>query len=354
MPGCQPRLHLPYDQWPAEDQRLWERAVNNDDPFGDAAGAHLATASRKTYLFAWRRFLGFLALEEPAALDTAPAERLTMERVRRFASHLAETNLPQSLATQVDGLYKAARIMMPEGDWTWLKAIKARLSAVPPERGPTRPVITSLPLLNLGLGIMDERRPMPGGRLRLVDAVRYRDGLMIALLAFMPIRRRNVAAIEIGRHFVREGDGWCLLLPAVETKSKRADEFEIPELLKPYVAIYLDAVRPRLLRGGVCSALWISRKGGPLSYSAIWFVMARHSIAGLGMHVAPHHARNAAVTTWAVAKPAEIHVSRDLLSHASVSTTGGYNLARGIEASRTYAQLIAKSYRARHARGDRG
>src|SRR6195256_3348156 len=99
MPGRQPRLHLPYGQWPVEDRRLWERAVSGDDPFGDAAGAHLAEASRKAYLFAWRRFLGFLAIEEPAALDTAPAERLTMERVRRFASPLAETNIPPSLAT---------------------------------------------------------------------------------------------------------------------------------------------------------------------------------------------------------------------------------------------------------------
>jgi hypothetical protein len=31
-------------------------------------------------MFAWRRFLGFLALEEPSALEAAPAERLTFER----------------------------------------------------------------------------------------------------------------------------------------------------------------------------------------------------------------------------------------------------------------------------------
>jgi hypothetical protein len=39
------------------------------------------------------------------------------------------------------------------------------------------------------------------------DAVRYRDGFMIALLAFIPIRPKNLAALEIGRHLVREGDG---------------------------------------------------------------------------------------------------------------------------------------------------
>src|SRR4051812_20230057 len=100
MPGRPPRLHLPYGLWPAEDQCLWERAVIDDDPFGDAAGAHLAMASRQAYLGAWRRFLGFLAIAEPMALATAPDQRLTLERVQRFASHLAATNLPQSVAAQ--------------------------------------------------------------------------------------------------------------------------------------------------------------------------------------------------------------------------------------------------------------
>ena len=53
-------------------------------PFADAAGARLAKASQHDYLFAWRRFLGFLAIHEPTALELAPAERLTIDRVRAF------------------------------------------------------------------------------------------------------------------------------------------------------------------------------------------------------------------------------------------------------------------------------
>jgi hypothetical protein len=97
MPGFQPRLHLPYGDWPAEDQRLWQEAVaGGDDPFAQGAGAHLAASSQKRYLFGWRRWLGFLKLEDVAALDLLPAERMTMERVRKFAAHLAKTNLPPS------------------------------------------------------------------------------------------------------------------------------------------------------------------------------------------------------------------------------------------------------------------
>ena len=94
MRGLPPRLHLPFGQWPAADQRLWPHAMDsNDDPFCDAPGARLAQATRDKYRFGWRRFLGFLAISEPLALGADPAERLTIARVRSYVSHLAETKL---------------------------------------------------------------------------------------------------------------------------------------------------------------------------------------------------------------------------------------------------------------------
>jgi len=343
MPGSKPRLHLPYGQWPVEDRRLWEGTVSGDDPFSNAAGTHLAAASRKAYIMAWRRFLGFLAIEEPAALDIATAERITMARVREFATHLAATNLPQSVAAQVDMLYKAARIMMPERDWTWLKNIKARLYAAAPARSSAKPVITSLQLLDLGQQLMDETKPKSGVAIRLSDAVHYRDGLMIALLAFIPIRRKNVAALEIGRHLIRERDTWFIILPDYETKTGSGAEFVVPGVLGPYLSIYLDAIRPRLLGRATCNALWVSRTGEKLAYGAIGNIVAGHSARRLGLRITPHDARDAAATTWAIAMPAQIGIARDLLAHADLrTTTKHYNRARGVEASRANAETIAK------------
>ena len=142
MPGAEPRLYLPYRRWPADDRLLWERAMGSDDPFTNAAGACLAKASQHSYLFGWRRFLGFLAINEPTALELLPSERPTIERVRAFVSHLAETNTPRSVANQVQMFYLAARLMMPERDWIWLKAVKARLFAAAPANaanGPSSP-----------------------------------------------------------------------------------------------------------------------------------------------------------------------------------------------------------------------
>jgi integrase/recombinase XerD len=168
---------------------------------------------------------------EPTAFDVTPTERLTIERVRVLVHHLAETNAPRSVAAQIGWLYGAARLMMPDLDWVWLRTVKARLHAAAPAVARKGPVITSVQLLGLGQQLMDESQPSLSTQISLADAVRYRDGLMIALLAFVPLRRKNIAAIEIGRHLVREGDGWFIIIPREETKTGTSIEFAVPELL---------------------------------------------------------------------------------------------------------------------------
>jgi hypothetical protein len=59
--------------------------------------------------------------------------------------------------------------------------------------------------------------------------------------------------------------------------------------------------------------------------------------------VTPHDARDAAATFWAIVAPGQIGVARDLLAHDRLRTTNKYyNRAKGIEASRLQARLIAK------------
>jgi integrase len=352
MPGPPPRLHLPYAQWPSADRLLWERGNGrDDDPFANAPGARLSKASLHNYHFAWRRWLGFLAIHEPAALELAPAERLTIERVRAFTAHLTETNIPRSVAGVVDGVYKAARVMMPEREWTWLKAVKARLYRAAPASAPAGPVITSLQLLDLGLQLMDGSKPTPGTPISKDDAARYHDGLMIALLAFIPPRRKNLAALEIGRHLVREGDSWFIIIPREEMKTRKSAEYPVPEFLEQYLATYLDIVRPQMLRDPTCAALWLNSRGGALAYAKIGDIISYHSMTRLGVHITAHDVRDAAATTWAIFKPEQIGVARDLLGHSDLRTTTKYYIrARGIEVSRAHNQLIAAIRRKRHGR----
>jgi integrase len=341
MRGRKPRLHLPYVQWP------WERAIGTNDPFADAAGGRFAKSSQYNYLMAWRRFLGLLAIHDPTALELAPMERVTVERVRSFAAHLAESNNAQSVASKVAALYQAARVMMPACDWSWLKAMKARLRKAASGSASAGPVITSVQLLDLGQQLMDESKPTAGTVISMDDAILYRDGFMFAFVAFVPIRPRNLTALEIGRHLVQEGDRWFVIIPGEEAKTGTPIEFPVPEILGPYLAIYLDSIRPRMLRRPSCTALWLSSQGGgPLSYGSVAYAFRRHSISRIGFRISPHDARDAAATTWALFAPHNIGVARDLLAHRNLSTTiRHYNRARGIEASRAHCQVIARMRR---------
>lgn len=347
MPGPRPKLHLPFAHWPPTDRRLWHDAARTDDPFSDAAGTHLAKTTLHRLWMGWRRFLGFLAITEAMALEITPVERLTIQRVRRFAGHLAETNTPHSVAIQMDALYGAARAMMPEQDWSWLRSVKARLYSAAGRKSPSGPVITSVQLVDLGEQLMNESKIVPGTPVKMADAIRYRDGLMIAVLGFIPARHKNFAAIQIGRDLVREGEKWFIAIPPEDTKTKIPLDFEVPKLLQPHLERYIDHVRPRMLRRPACNALWVSAKGGALSYSAVGPVFTRHTTRRLGIRITPHDARDAAATTWAIAAPDQIGVARDLLTHSDLRTTRHYNRARGIEASRTHAQLLAKICRRR-------
>lgn len=340
------RLNLPFNLWPIADRQLWQNATDDSDPLGDAAGARLSPASKKQYFFAWRRYLGFIAIVDPAALDLSPNQRLGKVRVQAFAKHLAETNIPRSVAIQVDALYKAARIMLPESDLGWLKSMKARLHAAAPAQRSSGPVITSLQILEVGLSLMDENRPDDLKRIRLVQAQNYRDGLIIALLAFAPLRRRNIASLEIGRHLIGEGANRYIVIPAIETKTRVSIEFAFPALLVPYLEIYLTMLRPRMLRVLPCQALWVSPRGGALGYPAFGEIVSRHTLRRLGIRLSTHGTRHAAATTWAISNPKEIAVASDLLSHRDRKTTQAhYNRAQGVEASRAYAAIMRSKRR---------
>ncbi len=348
MPGPQPRLHLPLADWPEADRRMWDSAVKNDDPFSEAFGGRLAKPTQHKYWMGWRRFLGFLAITEPDALEISLPERLSTERVRRYAKHLGQTNTPHSVAIQIDSFYGAVRTMMSEVDWSWLRNIKTRLYAAAPRGNSVRPVITSVQLADLGQQLMEESKPAVNMPITMADAIRYRDGLMIALLAHVPLRHKNFAALEIDRDVIKEDGNWLIAIPPQETKTKTYIDFQVPEDIQHQFSTYVNNVRPRMLRQPRCKALWLSPKGGALSYSAIGPVVTRHTTKRLGIRITPHDARDAAATTWAIAAPEQIGVARDLLGHSDLRpTTKYYNRAKGIEASRAHGRLIARLRRNR-------
>jgi hypothetical protein len=114
-------------------------------------------------------------------------------------------------------------------------------------------------LLELGVQLMDESEPVAGVPISKDDAVLYRDGLMIALLAFIPLRRKNLVSLEIGRHLVQEGDAWFVIIPHNETKTGKPIDFLFTThvMQRPQTGLFRRPIRSALpaicLRTAICA-----------------------------------------------------------------------------------------------------
>src|SRR5689334_17839843 len=108
--------HLPVDQWPDVDREAFRIAYEPGDIFDGTggAGAHLAEGTRKMIQTAYRRWLGFLQEFYPDHLLMAPADRVTLERMRVFVQHLSSEVRPTTVAHVIYNVCYAARLISPE------------------------------------------------------------------------------------------------------------------------------------------------------------------------------------------------------------------------------------------------
>src|SRR5918996_3151375 len=212
-----------------------------------------------------------------------------------------------------------------------------------------------------GLGAVRARYPadgrLRGGRNRPYVAIRYRDGLLIALLIACPMRLKNLANLVIGQHLVFDGCAYWLKLSAAETKTGRPYVAAVPLELTPYIDGWLQVHRARLqlmARGGrqVGGHLWLNRYGRPMRSAAIPQQIEARTKHAFGKHVWPHLFRDCAVTELVDCAPEEIGIAPDLLGHADLQTTKKYYIqAVGMKAHARVQEVIAARRRAAAGRG---
>ena len=178
---------------------------------------------------------------------------------------------------------------------------------------------------------------------RIARACQVRNGLMVALLALCPIRRKNFAALEIGRSFVEIRGTWWIVLSASETKERRADERPVTELLTPVIDSYLGRYRPVLVRSDrPASALWLSAQDGtPIADKYLADVIRMTTLRTVGVAVSPHLFRASGATTVAVHRGDNPHLASALLHHTHPSVTiAHYNRATSLSAAENFRQVI--------------
>jgi hypothetical protein len=238
----------------------------------------------------------------------------------------------------------------PDEDWRWLAELWMRLGRraepVANKRHRLRP---ARDLVDLGRRMMTSAEQETGwsGRQR---AVHYRDGLMIALMAYRPLRLKNFTSIVLGVHLVQQSGGWWLQFPACGMKAKRPYEVAFPAALVPELDHYLAVHRKVLLAGesGRLSpgtdALWVSEVGTMLEKGALASRIRKQTREAFGASLPPHWFRDAAATSIAVEDPRHVRDAHHILGNTLAMTEKFYNQARTLAASRRH-QAMLKAHR---------
>jgi hypothetical protein len=194
-------------------------------------------------------------------------------------------------------------------------------------------------------------------------ATQFRDGLMVALLALRPLRRRNFCSIEIGRHLTQRAGAYWLLFERDETKTKKQPiEEPFPPVLVPALERYLTHYRPWLCKQTsnrdprypfrpAGRHLWASKTGSPLSPEAFYKGLRKRTTARFGRALFPHLFRDCAATTIAVRDPAHVRIIISVLGYTDIRTSERfYNHAQGLEATRKLQDEILALRRAAESR----
>lgn len=313
-------------QWPEQDRTLWLARTAPchalDIPH---YGQRLSLASLASIERAYGRYLCFLDQTDQLDPLAGPASRVSPRLVGAFLRHLRELDyMPQTLVVALSGVRSAVRIMAPELDTSWIwQPDGVPISGWLRGRRKTFDVPRTAELFQWGVTLMDE-----SGRLAGHHAwVAYRDGLMIALLAARPLRRRTFAGLKIGEHLVKADGYWHLQLAPADMKNRRALEFDVPAMLQSRVDRYLTEIRPRLLRGPDTDAMWIAAHGRPMALTAVGLMIRVRALKRFGVEFGPHRFRHALGTTAPIVDPANPGVAASVLGIGARMVEMHYNRA---------------------------
>jgi integrase/recombinase XerD len=343
--GCCPeRACRRVEFWPEMDRALWLAALVPGDLLSMVgARSNYRPISNRKVERGYGRWLTFLELA--GFLDWGPpGQRITPAAVQAYVADLRRLgNASQTVLARLQELYEAALVMDSQTNWIWIRRIAARVRAVHvPARDKRSKMVHTQDLVDLGFQLMARAEARPDRRRA---PLLFRDGLLVALVSLLPLRRRNVTGLEIGQHLFKIRGEWQVLLREDETKAKILLEYPWPEELVEALGRYLGHHR-LLLCGGAdraasTKALWITCKGAPMASDTIYGQLVKRTKAAFGKSINPHLFRDIAATTQAHFDPEHIRSAAQLLGHRSFATTEKYYVqAQTVLAARRYQQSI--------------
>ncbi|WP_158292389.1 site-specific integrase [Paracraurococcus ruber] len=334
-------------EWPIIDQQLWQAGLAPRDQFdGPAYAEDRQPMTIRNAMRSHGRFMAVLAAQSLLDPTVPPAARVTPANARIFLTALqAKGNTNNSIVTRFFDLQAALKIMHPELDFSWLtspggNSLRSLLPATQRHIDP----IDSADLLVWGHALMEDAlRCKPATR-----RTRYRNGLLIALLAVLAPRLRSVAALRLERQVIAHGDGYRLIFTAVDVKNKRHIEYAVPDELVPHVEHYLTVERVELLGDRRHDGFWVNRNGEMLGARGIEGVIRRAARTRFGKAFGTHSFRHSLATTAARMDPSNPGLAAAILAISEAVVGTHYNRARQEEAAEAHVALVEQARQKTH------
>jgi site-specific recombinase XerD len=320
---------LPVLAWPGADRSAWIEAQSEDDDLlaERKPAAKLRLSSRELYCRCYGIWLAWLRSEGLLDADARPEERVT--RARLVAYLQAERVLGNGARTLVNHAVSLSRmfeILAPHEDWSWTLPMIRKLKRAVTSNKNHSDLPSIRELFETGMVVM-HRASEPDYGSPKQQAIGFRNGLAIALLAARPLmRRNNLGTIEIGRNLIKEGAGYALHFSGDEMKGRIRRGGPVPNALTPFVDRYIEIYRPRLLLGkpGAHNVLFISGMGNPITPHNLSDEIGKIVFAFFDRRATAHNFRHATGSSIAKEDPDHVGIVPSILGHADYRTSESY------------------------------
>lgn len=338
---CKFHPSMPIALWPPSDQERWRIALK-DDPFatgGVGLAARWRAATRKHVSVQYGVWLSWLAARGRLHEQDTPGARAPTTWLREYLPDMRWSGYADyTCFNRLAGLSSALRVLDPEFDNAKISTAVGRIErAAQRKRGMQIDPSELAKLLDfartlLKAGTNEDFAP-------LTRALSFRDGLILALLIYRPLRVSNLSVIRIGEHLTGSESEYTLNFDACEMKSHRAYRCSVPPTLVRPLLRYLEDFRPLLAaraKGPDRSpALWLTQHGKALKVCSVSAVVRHRSEEALGHAIGPHRARHLAATLLAEELPEQRGGAALLLGHSDQETTARHYVharaARAVE-----------------------
>jgi site-specific recombinase XerC len=323
---------LPVNQWPDDWKHAWAtfvertnsdalttsdnafldgvallRALEATSPSDGTQSGSYASATLETWRYAVGQYFGVLeklghslVLDRAAVGVWADAERPYIE--------------PISFATRLAAILQAAQRLFPQQEWEWLVDLVRAGYSVAPGKGAWSPrhadrLVGAGRLRHAALGVLRTVRRKPP---TLRTAVEFRDALIILLLTYEPLRRKDLANLPLTAMEWRE-DG-SVSIASSTSKNDQAIDGVLRGHLVECLILWMRRYRSILVAGVAPEAatILVGQGGAPLTAGNLTRLVRAWTAKHLGHTLSPHDVRGAVAYT-VVAQEGDVLAASRLL-----------------------------------------